>query len=59
MTTGRDTLSISETVTIAAIEDGVPLLVEARAVVAAFHAMIRQKPTRTLIHGSKGLARAS
>src|ERR1700676_2789598 len=33
MTTGRDTLSKSETVTIAAIEDGVPLLVEAREVV--------------------------
>ena len=43
MTTGRDTLSKSETVTIAAIEDGVPLLVEAREVVAAFHAMIRKK----------------
>ena len=42
-TTGRDTLSKPETVTIAAIEDGVPLLVEARAVVAAFHAMIRKK----------------
>ena len=43
MTTGRDTLSKSETITIAAIEDGVPLLVEAREVVAAFHAMIRKK----------------
>jgi transposase len=43
MTTGRDTLSKSETVTIAAIEDGVPLLVEAREVVAAFHTMIRKK----------------
>ena len=43
MTTGRDTLSKSETVTIAAIEDGVPLLVEAREVVAAFHAMIRKQ----------------
>jgi transposase len=43
MTTGRDTLSKSETVTIAAIEDGVPLLAAARAVVAAFHAMIRKK----------------
>lgn len=43
MTTGRDTLSKSETVTIAAIEEGVPLLVEAREVVAAFHAMIRKK----------------
>jgi transposase len=43
MTTGRDTLSKSETVTIAAIEDRVPLLVEAREITAAFHAMIRKK----------------
>jgi transposase len=43
MTTGRDTLSKSETITIAAIEDGVPPLVEARAVIAAFHMMIRKK----------------
>jgi transposase len=43
MTNGRDTLSKSETVTIAAIEHGVPLLVEAREVIAAFHTMIRKK----------------
>ena len=43
MTTGRDTLSKSETMTIAAIEDGVPPLIEARAVIAAFHTMIRKK----------------
>ncbi|MGY4340320.1 transposase [Bradyrhizobium sp. LM2.9] len=43
MTHGRDTLSRSETVTIAAIEQGVPLLVEAREIIAAFHAMIRKK----------------
>jgi transposase len=43
MTNGRDTLSKSETVTIAAIEQGVPLLVEAREVVTAFHTMIRKK----------------
>lgn len=43
MTTGRDNLSMSETVTIAAIEHGVPPLVEARDVIAAFHAMIRKK----------------
>jgi transposase len=30
-------------ITIAAIEDGVPLLAAAREVVAAFHAMIRKK----------------
>ncbi len=43
MTTGRDTLSKSETVTVAAIEERVPLLVEAREVIAVFHAMIRKK----------------
>jgi transposase len=43
MTNGRDTLSKSETVTIAATEQGVPLLVEAREVVTAFHTMIRKK----------------
>ncbi|MGY3108147.1 hypothetical protein ACVWW5_007218 [Bradyrhizobium sp. LM3.4] len=43
MTNGRDTLSKSETVIIAAIEQGVPLLVEAREVITAFHTMIRKK----------------
>ena len=43
MTTGRDTLSKSESVTIAAIENGVPLLIEARSVIATFHTMIRKK----------------
>ncbi|MGY4412402.1 transposase [Bradyrhizobium sp. LB7.1] len=43
MTNGRDALSKSETVTIAAIEQGVPLLVEAREIIAAFHTMIRKK----------------
>ena len=43
LTTGRETLSKSETVTVAAIESGVPMLVEARVVIAAFHAMIRKK----------------
>jgi transposase len=43
MTISRDTLSKSETVTVAAIEDSVPLLVEAREVIAEFHAMIRKK----------------
>jgi transposase len=43
MTNGRDTLSKSDTITIAAIEQGVPLLVEAREVIAAFHTMIRKK----------------
>ena len=43
MTTGRDALSKSESVTIAAIESGVPTLIEARDVISAFHAMIRKK----------------
>jgi transposase len=43
MTIGRDDLSKSETVIIAAIEGGVPMLVEAREIIAAFQAMIRRK----------------
>jgi transposase len=48
MTTGRDTLSKSETVTIAAIERSVPSLVEARTVISDFHAMIRKKAGSSL-----------
>jgi transposase len=43
MTIGRDGLSKAETVSVAAIESGVPLLVEAREIIAAFQAMIRKK----------------
>lgn len=43
MTNGRDALSKAETVTVATIEGGVPLLVEAREVIAAFQAMVRKK----------------
>ncbi|MFG1240272.1 ISL3 family transposase [Xanthobacter autotrophicus DSM 597] len=43
MTVGRDRVSKSESVTIAAIEAAVPLLVEAREIIAAFQAMIRKK----------------
>jgi transposase len=43
MTIGRDTLSKAETVTVAAIEAGVPTLVEAREIIAEFHMMIRRK----------------
>lgn len=43
MTIGRDDLSKSETVTVAAIELGVPSLIEARELVVAFQAMIRKK----------------
>ena len=43
MTIGRDRLSRSESVTVAAIEIGVPLLVEAREIVAAFQVMVRKR----------------
>ena len=43
MTIGRDTLSKAETVTVAAIEAGVPALVEACEIIAEFHLMIRRK----------------
>jgi transposase len=43
MTTGRDSLSKADTVTIAAIETGLPTLVEAREVIAGFHQMLRRK----------------
>ena len=43
MTVGRDGLSKSETVVVAAIERGAPLLVQAREVIAAFQAMVRRR----------------
>ena len=43
LTIGRDRLSRSETVTVAAVESGVPLLVEAREIVAEFQSMIRKR----------------
>jgi transposase len=43
MTIGRDGLSKAESVTVAAIESGVPLLVEARELIASFQAMVRKK----------------
>ena len=43
MTIGRDLLTKAETVTVAAIEAGVPTLVEAREIIAEFHLMIRRK----------------
>ena len=42
MTTARDHLSKADTITIAAIEAGVPLLVEARGLIDRFHTMIRK-----------------
>jgi transposase len=43
MTIGRDRLSKAETVTVAAIEAGMPALVEAREIIAEFHVMVRRK----------------
>jgi transposase len=43
MTIGRNNLSKAETVTITAIEAGVPRLVEARERIAEFQAMVRNK----------------
>ena len=43
MTIGRDELSKAESVTIAAIESGVSLLVKAREIIASFQAMARRK----------------
>jgi transposase len=43
MTTARDRLTKLETVTIVAIEAGVPMLVDARKLVDRFHAMVRKR----------------
>jgi len=43
MTIGRDQLSRRETVMVAAIEGGVPPLVEAREIVGAFQAIVRKR----------------
>ena len=43
LSVGRDALSRSETLTVAAIETGVPLLVEARELIANFQDMIRKR----------------
>lgn len=48
MTIGRNTLSKAETVTVAAIEAGVPTLVEAREIIAEFHLMIRRRAATEL-----------
>lgn len=55
LTIGRDGLFKSETVTVAATENGVPPLVEARDVIAAFQYMIRK---RSLVDLESWLARA-
>jgi transposase len=43
MTTARDNLSKADTVTVAAIEGGIPNLVEARTLVERFQTMLRQR----------------
>ena len=43
LTVGRDHLSKADTVTVAAIEGGVPALVEARGLLNRFHTMVRRK----------------
>jgi transposase len=48
MTFGRDRLSKAETVTVAALEAGVPALVEAREFIANFQVMIRHKTAAAL-----------
>ena len=48
MTIGRTGVSKSESVMIAAIEEGIPTLVEARQIIADFHEMIRKKAASQL-----------
>lgn len=48
ITVGRDRLSKTETITVAAIEAAVPLLVEAREIITAFQAMVRKKSLAVL-----------
>jgi transposase len=43
MTLERNDLSEAETVTVAAVEAGVPSLVDARCIIEGFHVMIRRK----------------
>jgi transposase len=48
LTSGRDYLTKAETLTVAAIENGVALLAEARDAITAFQDMIRRKATAEL-----------
>jgi transposase len=50
LTIGRDRLSKPETITVAAVEGGVPLLTEAREIIAAFQAMIRKRAPDSFDH---------
>jgi transposase len=56
MTLGRDALTKAETVLVAAIEKGVPTIVEARTIIADFQGMIRR---RSLADLAPWLERAS
>ena len=49
MTTARDTLSKAESVTVAAVETGVPALIDARKLIERFHTMIRRKSEADLL----------
>nr|WP_187399187.1 hypothetical protein [Bradyrhizobium paxllaeri] len=59
MTVGQDTLSKAETVTVAAIEAGVPTLVEAREIIAEFHLMIRRRSRRRVVAMDRARSRQS
>jgi transposase len=48
MTTARDSLTKTQTVTVATIETAVPTLVQAREIVDAFHTLIRRKQETAL-----------
>jgi transposase len=48
MTTNRDRLTKAEAIIVAAVEGGVPAVVEARETIADFHAMVRKKDARDL-----------
>ena len=48
MTTARDHLSKADSITIAAIETGLPILVQARTLVDKFHIMIRKRTDTAL-----------
>ena len=52
MTTARDQLSNTDTVMIAAIEAGVPMLVDARRLIDQFHAMVRKQIASDFFRGS-------
>ncbi|MGY4353104.1 transposase [Bradyrhizobium sp. GM7.3] len=59
MTTKRDHLTRAETVTLAVIEQNVPMLADAQALVGRFHAMIRRKAEIELDLGLKNPSGAS